>query len=118
MLAECAEPKPKYFISQHVPEGMRLDELNSAKQQLSMDELRRIFRNEIVLFPNGTNLADLQFLKMRHDLNARHQYTYDPRQLKPGHLDRLIVIRLGDPLQAVCYTGFKSPVLEHDPCVM
>lgn len=118
MTAEELVPQPKYFISQHVPEGMRLDESNSAKRQLSIDELRHIFRNETVLFPNGTNLADLHFLKMRHDLNARHQFTYDPKQLKPGHLDRLIVIRLGDPLQAVCYTGFKSPVLEHDPCVM
>ena len=115
---EFGTPKSKYFITLDVPEGLHLDEHNSSKKPLSVDELRRIFRQETVLFPNGMDLADLHYLKMKHDLNPRSQYTYDAGSLRPGHHDHLIVIRLGDLLQIWDYAGFKSPAQEYDPCVM
>lgn len=115
---EYTPHRPKFFVVLHIPDGLFLDGTNSSQKPLSIDELRAIFRQETLLLPNGMDLADLTFLKREHDLNPRYQYTYDPRNLRLDRMDHVVVIRLGKTLQAWDYTGFVTPALEPDPCMM
>lgn len=111
-------PKPKYFVVFEVPDKLFLDGVQSSRAPILVDELRRIFRQEMVLLPNGTSLQDLDWLKRRHDVSPIDQYTYDPKEMRPERIDHLLVLCLGDELKAWDYTGFTAPLVEHDPCMM
>lgn len=115
---EYEVPKSKYFILFEVPDNLFLNGKQSSRKPLEVHELRRIFRQETVLLPNGTSLQDLDWLKRRHDVSLIDQYTYDPNSLSPERIDHVVVLSLGDQLKIWDYTGFTAPTLEHDPCMM
>lgn len=114
---EYTPRKKRFFLLFEVPD--LLNGANSSRTPATINDLRGIFARELVLIPTGTNLADLDYLRRRHDLNPKQVMTYNLKDIKSLAIpsDQLIVIRLTDPLQFMMYSGI-DPTPEHDPCMM